>query len=256
MNRGDLPVFRAQGTVLEVKDEHHAVLEQTQQLLGHRFTQPELLLEALLHPSMREQEHASYERLEFLGDSVLGLIVADLLFHRFPDSAEGELTRIKSMVVSRAALAGLGRRLRLGEVLLLGKGMQGQELSRAVIANATEALIGALYEDGGFEAARRFVLEHLGPRVERSVARRDSVNHKSLLQEFTQQLGHGTPTYEVLAVHGPDHERSFDVRAVLERRTFPTARGNSKKAAEQRAARIALRILESESDGKEPTPSP
>ena len=245
-----LPTFRQEGLTVPVRDEYLPMIEEAEAILGHLFVRRALLVEALLHPSMREREDASYERLEFLGDAVLGLVVAEDLFHRFPDSDEGELTRVKSMVVSRAALAKMGRSLRIADLLILGKGMQHHEaIPRSVIANCTEALIGAVYVDAGLEAAREFVMSRLDDRIRQAVRRRDVVNHKSSLQQWAQKRGLGTPIYQVQDVRGPDHERTFQVFAVVDGREFLPSKGLSKKAAEQRAARTALRLLEAESAG-------
>lgn len=224
-----------------------AALAAMEKALGHVFADRALLEMALTHPSLSDVKHVSYERLEFLGDAVLGLVIAAHLYHLFPDADEGELTRIKSSVVSRAALAHLGKRLRVAEHLLMAKGMHHQgPVPRSVASNATEALIGALYIDAGFEPARAFVLGQLGDLIRRSSTKRAATNHKSLLQLHTQDLGLGTPTYEIVRTEGPDHERVFEVRTVLQGRVFPSAIGQSKKRAEQRAAKNALRELKAE----------
>jgi ribonuclease-3 len=234
----------------ESGDDVEKVFCSMEQLLGRPFRDRALLKTALTHPSMRDFAKVSYERLEFLGDAVLGLVIAEHVYHRFPESDEGELTRIKSSVVSRAALAHLGKRLRIAEHLVMGKGMHNQgPVPRSVTANATEAMIGALYVDSGFDPAKEFVLRHLGDLIRRSSTKRPASNHKSLLQLHTQRLALGTPTYEVLAVSGPDHERTFEMRALLNGRVFPSAIGANKKKAEQRAAKLALRILEAEEKG-------
>ncbi len=218
-----------------------------EQALGHAFADRQLLITALTHPSMIDMTTVSYERLEVLGDAVLGLVIADHLYRRFPDADEGELTRVKSSVVSRAALAHLGKRLRVVDHLRLAKGMLQQgPIPRSVASNATEALIGALYCDAGIEKARAFVLAQLGDLIRRSSTKRPATNHKSLLQLHTQQLGLGTPTYELLTTAGPDHERTFEVRTVLNGRSVPSAFGANKKKAEQRAAKNALRELKAE----------
>ena len=218
--------------------------------LDHTFADKALLETALCHPSLVDVRKISYERLEFLGDAVLGLVIAEHLYHLFPDADEGELTRIKSSVVSRAALAHLGKRLKIVDHLDMGKGMQKQgPVPRSVAANATEALIGALHVDAGLEKAKQFVLGQLGDLIRRSSIKRSATNHKSLLQLHTQRLALGTPTYELLTTTGPDHERTFEVRATLGGRAFPSAKGANKKRAEQRAAKLALRILEAEEKG-------
>ncbi len=230
-----------------------ATLVAMEQALSHRFHDRAILVTALTHPSLIDVTRVSYERLEFLGDAVLGLLVAEHLYRLFPDADEGELTRVKSSVVSRNALAHLGKRLRIIEHLRMAKGMHLQgPIPRSVQSNATEALIGALYCDAGIEKARAFVLEQLGSLIRRSSTKRPATNHKSLLQLHTQQLGLGTPTYEVLTTHGPDHERTFEVRALLSQRAFPSASGASKKKAEQRAAKNALRELKAEVPADDP----
>jgi ribonuclease-3 len=224
-----------------------ATLSAMEQALGHVFADRTVLITALTHPSLIDATKVSYERLEFLGDAVLGLLVAEHLYRLYPDADEGELTRVKSSVVSRTALSHLGKRLKLVERLRMAKGMHQQgPIPRSVIANATEAVIGALYCDGGIEKARRFVIEQLGSLIRRSSTKRPATNHKSLLQLHTQELGLGTPTYEVLTTDGPDHERIFEVRALLQGRAFPSARGASKKKAEQRAAKNALREMKAD----------
>lgn len=233
-----------------IEPEHLPLLASMEEILGYQFQQRELLLKALIHPSMREVAKVSYERLEFLGDAVLGLVVADYLFRRFPQCAEGELTRLKSSVVSRSALARLGRQLNVANHLILGKGMllQGNTLPRSVVANATEAVIGALYLDGGIERCRAFLIGYLAAPIHHSSRPRHSRNYKSQLQHHTQAQGIGTPSYEVIAMEGPDHERTFSVCAEIGERRFPAATGSSKKVAEQRAARNALRVLGAELD--------
>ena len=227
-----------------------SALAAMEQALGHVFADKTLLATALTHPSMIDVSKVSYERLEFLGDAVLGLVMAEHLYRLFPGADEGELTRIKSSVVSRTALAHIAKRLRITEHLKMAKGMHLQgPIPRSVGSNAAEALIGALYLDAGIAAAQRFVLGELGDLIRRSSTKRSASNHKSLLQHHTQRLGLGTPTYEVVSMQGPHHERVFEVRTVLNGRSFPSAIGPNKKRAEQRAAKNALRALEAEEVG-------
>ncbi len=218
-----------------------------EELLGHEFKDRRLLVMALTHPSAIETARVSYERLEFLGDAVLGLVASQHLYQRFPDLDEGELTRIKSSVVSRTSLSKIGRKLDLARYLRLGKGMQGA-VPRSVISNCVESLLGALYIDAGYDTARRFVLEHLADSMLKVESGRGSRNLKSQLQHLTQKLGLGTPAYRLITAAGPDHERIFEVCAAVGERNFQSARGSSKKLAEQRAARLALRQLETETD--------
>lgn len=234
-----------------------AVLRSMEERVGHAFADQELLREALTHPSMRDTAPLSYERMEFLGDAVLGLVTAQYLYQRFPESDEGELTRIKSAVVSRTSMAEIGKELEVDRHLILSKGMiQQGPLPSSVVANAMEALIAAVYLDGGMEPARRLILGQIASRIDRVVRRRRSHNYKSMLQQLTQRLDSTVPTYKVLSVSGPDHERQFTICACLGSREFPPASGSSKKVAEQRAARLALRILESEPNERSPAPAP
>lgn len=239
----------------EALEQHDPLLDAVEERIGYRFRHRSLLLEALIHPSLVDSAKVSYERMEFLGDAVLGLLAAEHLYRTFPESDEGELTRIKSTVVSRTTLSHIGRQLGLHEVVLLGKGMLRQgPLPKSVTANATESLIGALYLDGGLEAARAFVLQHISARVQKVRNRQPNQNHKSQLQQLIQRTSQETPVYRVLSESGPDHEKKFQVCAVVCQREFPPATGSNKKLAEQRAARNALQLLEAELDGSD-TPS-
>ena len=219
-------------------------LEAVQDLIDYRFRNPDLLANALTHASVADDRLASNERLEFLGDAVLGLVVCEELYRRFPDFLEGDLTRIKSVVVSRETCARVAERLNLVRHLNLGKGItEAPTLPASLVACALEAVIGAIYLDGGLEAARRFVLAHMDEEIERVRAGEHRRNYKSLLQQYAQHHLGATPQYEVLDEKGPDHAKAFEVAVVLRGRRFPSAWGPSKKAAEQRAAQEALQAL-------------
>lgn len=222
------------------------LLEYCQDLLDYTFQDLGYLREALTHASGADHRLASNERLEFLGDSVLGLIVCDILYRRFPDYLEGELTRIKSVVVSRNTCAKISRRLGFEQCLILGKGMGMQGATPpSLLSDVFESLIGALYLDGGIEAARRFIVEHIEAEIEETVGGLGIVNHKSQLQQTAQRQFGTTPTYLLLDVKGPDHSKCFKVAAQIDRQRYTPAWGNNKKDAEQRAAMNAL----SEIDG-------
>lgn len=225
-------------------DELRDACEQT---IGYRFRDRTLLDLALTHASAAYTRPDSNERLEFLGDALLGAFVCERLFFRYPDSPEGELTRIKSVVVSRAACGRLSRRLQLERFLLVGKGVAVQRrVPNSILAALLEALIGAVYLDGGFEAAREMVLRLVDGEIERAAESLTGVNYKSLLQQHAQRDLGKVPTYAVLDEQGPDHSKCFHVAAVIGSHRFPPAWGPSKKEAEQRAARNALAELDGE----------
>jgi len=244
--RTTLPV-RAQGPWSESRV---VVLERA---VGYCFHDKELAGTALTHASARSDSTAPNERLEFLGDSVLGLAVAQELYQRFPDREEGELSRIKSAVVSRHALRRVGEQWELAGLLTLGPGMlSAGEVPASVVADAVEAVLGAIYLDGGLAPVRRLVTTEFGPLIEASSDRHRSSNYKSELQNWTQGTSGQTPQYEVLEEQGPDHAKTFTVAAIVDGRRLATATGPNKRQAEQRAARAALAVLKSELLGVSP----
>ena len=220
-------------------------LQALEQRLGHTFTNKELLVEALSHASSKQEGFRSNERLEFLGDAVLGFIVSEVLYARYPDLQEGDLTRQRMLVVSRRWLDEVGDRLGLREFIALGKGLSNQSRNmsqgRRLLADAMEAVIGAIHLDGGIEPVRTFITTHiLCPLREERPERKD---YKTLLQHYAQRHLAQRPSYRVTAELGPDHRKEFAVVAVLGGREFPPARGTNKKEAEQGAARAALAAL-------------
>jgi ribonuclease-3 len=219
-------------------------LAKTEKALGYRFRDKQHLRQALTHSSAKDDKNPSNERFEYLGDSVLGFVVSEYLFAQMGDANEGELTRVKSVVVSKASLIKLAKTLKLQQYLVLGKGIRKRRaVPASLVADAAEAIIGAIFVDGGLEAAKVFVLEHFTPFVHTVLRNRHAKNYKSLLQHFTQQTLALTPEYRLLAIEGPDHERMFEVATVVDGNQFPAAKGRNKKIAEQRAARIALKAL-------------
>ena len=223
---------------------HSDPLEAVQQILGHRFRDLDLLKSSLTHASIAENRLASNERLEFLGDAVLGLVICEELYTRFPQYLEGELTRIKSVVVSRETCAQVADRLGLVQHLSLGKGItEAASLPASLAACAYESITGAVYLDGGLEPARRFILAHMGEEIDRVFAGEHRLNYKSLLQQHAQRDLGAAPNYEVLDEKGPDHAKAFEIAVTIRGRRYPSAWGPSKKAAEQRAAMEALRVL-------------
>ncbi len=216
-------------------------IRTAERLLGHRFSDKELLVRGLTHASLADSRLQSNERLEFLGDAVLGMVVCEYLFDRYDDRLEGDLTKIKSSVVSRSTCADIANELGLGELLLLGKGMSDRHvLPRSVEAAVYESLIGALYLDGGLDAARRFILKHLTAAIEQAAGSGHQQNFKSVLQQTAQELFGLTPQYIVLDEKGPDHAKCFEVGVEIGARRFKSCWGASKKQAEQQAALEAL----------------
>jgi ribonuclease-3 len=212
-----------------------------QRRIGHQFQKPALLESALVHASGADHRLASNERMEFLGDAILGAIVCEELFHQFPQYLEGDLTKLKSIVVSRQTCAKISQALGLREFLVLGKGMTTHPaVPQSVLSDVLESLIAAIYLDGGIEAAREFVLTYFGPEIESAASGDTGGNYKSLLQQFSQREHGVTPTYHLLDEKGPDHSKCFKITAQIGSQRFPPAWGRSKKESEQRAAHNAI----------------
>ncbi|MCD6303898.1 MAG: ribonuclease III [Planctomycetes bacterium] len=218
-----------------------SALKRCEKAIDYTFTDRHLLELALTHSSLAPTRLASNERLEFLGDAVLGVIVCQELYQRYPQLLEGQMTKIKSAVVSRRTCAQVAEERGIAELLFLGKGMPGPgSLPQSVTAAVFEAIIGAIYLDGGLEPARRFVLDCLGPYIDEAFATEDQRNYKSMLQQHAQRRWGTTPSYHLLDEKGPDHSKCFEVSVSIGGRHFASAWGMSKKEAEQEAARRAL----------------
>lgn len=219
-------------------------LAEAERRLGHRFSDRRLLAQAFRHASSTDNRLDSNERLEFLGDAVLGMIVCRELYNRFPTQLEGELTKIKSNVVSRRVCAEIAEELSLGPLLQLGKGMNGRgEMPSSLLAAVLESVIGALYEDAGYEITRRFLLEHLESRIDHAAKLGHQQNFKSVLQQVFQRKGLGPPSYRVLDERGPDHAKCFEVCVAAGGYQFEGCWGPNKKQAEQQAALASLLAL-------------
>jgi ribonuclease-3 len=228
-------------------NRERAILDECQEAIGYRFQKPELLRAALTHTSGANTRAASNERLEFLGDSVLGLVTCEQLFQRFPDYQEGDLTKVKSVVVSRKTCARFSQELGLGDFLFLGKGVHAcGEIPSNMLADVFESLVAAIFLDGGWEAAREFILDFIEPEVERVAQDAISANAKSQLQTVTQRTFGDTPRYFLLDEQGPDHDKCFKVAAQVNHARFPAAWGRTKKEAELKAAMNALADLAGE----------
>jgi ribonuclease III len=222
------------------------VLTACQEAIGYQFRQPELLRAALTHTSVANTRSASNERLEFLGDSVLGLICCEQLFVRYPEFHEGDMTKVKSVVVSRRTCARMGKKLQLQNFLFFGKGMRGgPDGPMNLLADAFEGLVGAIFLDGGMDAIKPIVLGLLLPEIDDVIAGEHS-NHKSMLQQVAQKEFADCPKYKVLDEQGPDHNKCFKVAAEIAKFTYPAAWGANKKDAEQKAAMNALAAINKE----------
>jgi ribonuclease III len=215
--------------------------------LGHRFEHPDVLLEALTHPSARSRKRTAsrgYERLEFLGDRVLGLIIAELLWRRFPEEAEGALTRRHTSLVRRETLTSIAKEIGLGTHIVLSAGEEtaGARANPSVLADVCEAIIAALYLDGGLPAARAFVERWWEQRLTKLGA--PPRDPKTALQEWAQARGGKLPAYRTVATEGPAHRRIFTVTVSVDGLPPATASGSSKRAAETAAAAAALAALD------------
>lgn len=240
--RGDDPVARP----------FDAVRVACEARLGYVFKDPALLEAALTHASGADHRLESNERMEFLGDAILGGVVCERLYHLFPNFLEGDLTKLKSVVVSRQTCARISRALGLDEFLILGKGMTSSpDVPRSVLADVFESLIAAIHLDGGREEAAALIRRLIDPEIELAAASEAGGNYKSLLQQFAQREHGVTPTYQLLDEKGPDHCKCFKVAAQVGKRRFPAAWGSSKKESEQRAAHNAISDL-----GGQPAPYP
>jgi ribonuclease-3 len=236
----------------------------------HHFKHPDLLTLALTHSSLAYETHpetllspaSDNEQLEFVGDAVLGLAVAESLYRRFPHAREGELTRLRASLVSRRHLGAVAQQIALGAMLRLGRGEEqsGGRQKPALLANALEAVIAALYLDGGLEVARTFIERHIIepslPELQGALSAGDTFSgaigdHKSALQEHLQAIGAGQPQYVLTAQSGPDHQKLFRVEVHIPdghggTRALAESEGSTKKQAQQQAARIAFERLQAE----------
>jgi ribonuclease-3 len=246
-HRHETPV----GQVVPIRDAFEAL----ERAIEYRFRDRELLEHAMTHTSRANEDPsgavADNESLEFLGDAVLGFIVADLLYHEFPDFDEGQKSKAKAAFVSTATLARQAEPLQLGAQLLLGRGEEktGGRQKQALLADAYEALIAAIYLDGGMEQARAFVTREFAPLL--SHVRESGIigqDHKSALQEYLQARDRPLPEYRLAGTAGPDHRKRFLVEVVLDGEAVATGTGSSKREAEQEAARLAFASLRAQSD--------
>ncbi len=225
-------------------DELLDTLVRCEQRIGYSFADKSLLRAALTHASGAEHRLASNERLEFLGDAILGAVVCELLYRWFPNYLEGDLTKIKSAVVSRQTCAKISDAMNLQEFLIVGKGMTtSPSVPPSLLADVFESVLAAIYLDGGDAVSREFIERHMGPEIELAVTGDMGENYKSLLQQFAQREYGTTPVYQLLDEKGPDHNKCFKVTAQVGTQRYHSAWGRNKKEAEQRAACNALEEL-------------
>jgi len=235
--------------ILRLSSERREALLRLCEQLKVKFRRFDLLNTALTHPSycaeFNQGNLPSNQRLEFLGDAVLTLIVSDFLYHAYPEMDEGQLTRIKAISVSEPVLHAVAKKLGLGQYLLLGKGEErtGGRDRPSILADAFEALVGAMFLDKGWKTTYEFVLKHLKSRIRMIERDRLILDFKSRLQELTQSRYHLIPNYYLIQTVGPDHAKIFVSEVRIRGITIGRGKGHSKKEAEQEAARAALRKL-------------
>jgi len=231
---------------LRVTTTHPSVdlRERAEKVLAYTFVSGDLLTESLTHASIADNRLKSNERMEFLGDAVLDLVICEALYRKFPSLLEGDLTKIKSAVVSRRTCAEVARETGLADLLIIGKGISSREAMPSSLAAAVyESIVAAIYLDGGFEVAKEYILRTMQPKIDDISSNMHQQNYKALLQQYAQKQLGATPMYELLDEKGPDHSKCFEVCVTVEGRRFTSAWGPNKKMAEQKAALLALEEL-------------
>ncbi len=226
-------------------DTANKQLDLLENILEYNFTDRKLLKLALTHRSSTSGDEGTYERLEFLGDAVISLVVADYLYNSNKNYSEGEMTEIKSIVVSRKSLMYVGRRLKLEQFLKVDNGLANSySVSASLTSDAYEAVVGAIYLDAGFDKAQDFILKTLDPELQ-SAEKKESLNagSKSRLQEYVQSVGRKEPQYTISEVVGPAHDRTFKAKVVASDGIQGHGWGKTKKEAEKNAAKEALNII-------------
>ncbi len=215
---------------------------------GMRFRKIDFLNLAFSHRSYSNETVGNIdnnEKLEFLGDSVLGIVVSDYLFRIMPERPEGELARIKSFVVSEDSLAGIAKSIKVDNYILIGKGEEysGGRTKKAILADCMEAIFGAYYLDSGFKTVQSFILKYLIPEINKVLENKHRKDYKTLLQELVQKKYKSYPRYNLVQKTGPDHDRTFWIEVKVKNDTYGPGKGKNKKEAEQKAAGIAYESL-------------
>ena len=218
--------------------------QKAEKVLHYKFKNPDLLKEALTHASIADNRLDSNERMEFLGDAVLDLIICEALYLKFTQLQEGELTKIKSAVVSRRTCAEVSNETGLTDLLIIGKGISSRHSMPTSLAAAVyESIVAAIYLDGGFDVVKEYVLRTMTPKMDEIAGNSHQQNYKAVLQQHAQKMLGATPIYELLDEKGPDHSKCFEVCVAIDGRRFTSAWGPNKKMAEQKAALLALEDL-------------
>jgi ribonuclease III len=230
-----------------LKKSEFTELDPLMSILNYKFTTKELLLSAITHTSVngKEGESSSFERMEFLGDSILGLIIAESVFETFPDYTEGELSKLKAKVVSRDFLSTVARRMEIGRQLILSREAErtGGRDNSSILADAMEAIICAIYLDGDINSAREFINTNIFSGYREIFEQQDLINYKSKLQEFTQLQNQKLPEYNLREETGPDHNKTFLIEVEVDEILVGRGEGHTKKEAQQKAAKMACKKL-------------
>lgn len=234
---------------MEISSARKKLLRTLQKAINYRFKSLNLLEQGLCHKSYCHEKGAvgleHNERLEFLGDAVLDLVIGHLIMERYPDYTEGELTRLRASVVNKARLAKIAQEIDLGTYLLLGRGeeLTGGRQKNSILASSLEALLAAVYLDGGYQKAFAVISALFLPHLEAAVAGQEYFDFKTKLQEFSQEAFKATPRYQLAKEIGPDHDKIFGVKVLIQDKVIGMGAGKSKKEAEQRAAQKSLQKL-------------
>jgi len=230
---------------ISAKDAEKIELKKFQKIIGYNFHNPALLIAALTHTSRETVKTvgSSFERMEFLGDSILGLIVSEELFLQYPEYTEGELSKLKSKIVSRKMLALISSKLKLKNFIIFNTESAGKGGLNSVLSNTMESLICAIYLDGNLEKARKFIIQFVMKDYSKHLEKGHLADYKSKLQEYTQAEFHATPDYHILKSEGPEHEKIFTIQVNIEEKPYGLGKGSSKKDAQQDAAKHACKKL-------------
>jgi len=234
------------------RDKKASLADKIYRLFPYRFQDPDLLNQAFLHASAINPETQtrddSYERLEFLGDAVLELVVSRFLFYKFPDYSEGKLTQMRSKLVNRTTLSKVSTKLGFGDLMILGRGGEKDNLRtlHSVLSDLYESFTGALYLDGGFQVASDFIHQTLLINHHKYIPAQDTQNYKGRLYEYCQKNSLSEPIFKVISENGPEHGKEFEISVIINGEVYGTGTGKNKKSAAQEAARFALGRIKNE----------